>query len=134
MPSRIRQLPELVTIYGTAASRSLLEVYSTSEVDVLLDGVTDDVTALDGRVDTLETDMGTAQSDITSLDGRVTSNETDITNAQIDIDNLDISLTAKIATDCIQSAGSVGVTTTANGTVEVTINGVTFYLLTSASA
>lgn len=47
-----------------------------------------DITALDGRLDTVETNLGTAQSDITELDGRLDTAETNIGTAQSDIDNL----------------------------------------------
>ena len=117
MPTRQRQLIELATQSNAGGTnpqvRTELEIYSSTEVDSLIAGLDLTPYATTALVADISGNLSTSIADISG-------------SLSLDIDNLDVSLTDKIATDCVQSAGVSGAATTIARHLEVTINGVPY--------
>lgn len=124
--TRQKEFPELVANRTPSLARGDLQVYSSTQVDNLISAldlspyalnstVSNISASLDTRIDTLETNTALISSNLTT-----------------DINNVDLSLTAKIAQDCVQSAGVTGASGSVIGYLTITINGVEYKLATVA--
>ena len=124
---RSKTFVELVSQRTPADARNDLDVYSRSETlaaipEVDLSAYTPLTTTasisggLDSRLDVVEADIVSLETITQDISG----------NLSIDIDNLDLAFTDKIATDCVQSEGISGSSTTVNGYLNITINGVAY--------
>ena len=81
----------VLTTNNITAGNNADRQYWTSTLQTSLDAkaLQSDLTTLDGRVDTAESDIDTLQSDLTALDGRVDTAESDIDTLQSDLTTLD---------------------------------------------
>ena len=134
---RSKTFVELVNQRTPIDARSDLEVYSIAQTDAAISVAT---AGIDLSLYTL---LSTTESISGGLDSRLDVAEADIValetltqdisgNLSIDISNLDLAFTQKISEDCMQSEGISGSSTTVNGYLNITINGVSYKIATIA--
>lgn len=127
MPTRQKTYYELVQQRTPANARTDIDVFSKLETNSLISAIPVVDLAPYTLLTTTQSISGNLLSQI-NLKAN-TSVVADISGAfQIDLNNLDVSLTEKIASDCVQSAGISGSDTTVIGYLNVTINGVSYKL------
>lgn len=138
VPSLLEQSLKSAAGGTNPAVRTALDVYSKAESNALtpvvdLSGYTLLTTTasisggLDTRLDAVEANLDVVEANqanyaTITLVGSITG------ALATDIENLDVSLTEKIATDCMQSTGISGSGTGVYGYLNITINGVPFKL------
>lgn len=129
MPSRNKSLLEQAiqsNVGGTNPQvRTQLDVYSKAEVDASIGSIDLSGYATNANVasvsGSLEIDIATNAADISAL-------STTVDSISGDLSDLDLSLTAKIQSDCMQSAAVTGSETTVVGSLTITIDGVEYKL------
>lgn len=134
--TRVPQFPESVIRRGQANARNDLDVYSRGEVDAEIGSIdlspyaTNSTVAsisggLDTRIDALEGTVITLDANTDALAVDVQSISAALTT---DIENLDLSLTQKIAVDCLTSEAVSGSASTVTGYLKIYLNGVEYKL------